>query len=141
MTALKVINDGEVTALAGVQMLEGKTAVFGISMGSNEGAGYIDRNGDLPGYMNELWMAPVDFSPDAAECFFTGEDMCGVGGMCFGQRAVEKLVDKAGLRAECPVEMLAQHKLKVVQKIMKEGPEDKKKGCIAIYETIGVYLG
>jgi hypothetical protein len=137
---LKVINDGEVTALAGVQMLK-QNAVFGISMGSNEGAGYIDRNGDLPGYMNELWMAPVDFNPDAAECFFTGEDMLGVGGMCFGQRAVEKLIDLAGLRAECPEEMLAQHKLKVVQNIMKDGPEDKKKGCIAIYETIGVYLG
>jgi hypothetical protein len=78
---LKVMNDGEVTAVAGVQMLEqqrpgctkGK-GTFGISMGSNCGAGYMlptaeDGTPMHPGWLNELWTAPVDFSPDAWECF------------------------------------------------------------------------
>ncbi len=64
---LKVMNDGEVTAVAGVQMMEqqqkGKTlgkGTFGISMGSNCGAGYMyPTNKDgmpvHPGWLNELW--------------------------------------------------------------------------------------
>ena len=51
---------------------------FGISMGSNCGAGYMLPTGDdgVPrhaGWLNELWTAPVDFSPDAWECFFTAQ--------------------------------------------------------------------
>eukprot|EP00438_Fugacium_kawagutii_P018679 Skav217884 [mRNA] locus=scaffold67:96443:102716:+ [translate_table: standard] len=42
---LKVINDGEVTALAAVQKLEGKGNIMGISMGSSEGAGYANAEG------------------------------------------------------------------------------------------------
>merc|ERR1740117_1629456 len=96
---LKVINDGEVTALAGYQMLSGPkdaipadmvklqgqvdkfhanpAGVFGISMGSNCGAGYINGAGEFPSFLNELWLAPIDFSPNAWECFFTGEDTLG----------------------------------------------------------------
>eukprot|EP01048_Picozoa_sp_COSAG05_P018434 COSAG05_NODE_2693_length_2765_cov_2.085896_2_plen_448_part_00 len=82
---LKVMNDGEVTAVAGVQMMEQQTpgctkgkGTFGISMGSNCGAGYMLPTGDdgVPrhaGWLNELWTAPVDFSPDAWECFFTAQ--------------------------------------------------------------------
>merc|ERR1712032_1034198 len=44
---LKVINDGEVTALAAVQKLGGKGNVMGISMGSSEGGGYANSDGDL----------------------------------------------------------------------------------------------
>ena len=45
---LKVINDGEVTALAAVQKLDGKGNIMGISMGSSEGAGYANADGHLP---------------------------------------------------------------------------------------------
>jgi hypothetical protein len=43
-------------------------------MGSNCGAGYMLPTGEdgtprHPGWLNELWTAPVDFSPDAWECF------------------------------------------------------------------------
>merc|ERR1712151_398125 len=50
---LKVINDGEVTALAAVQKIK-KGNVLGISMGSSEGAGYANTDGNLLGWINEL---------------------------------------------------------------------------------------
>lgn len=74
--------------------------------------------GEFPSFLNELWLAPIDFSPNAWECFFTGEDTLGMTSMAFGQRAAEKLVPLAGLEAVCPDEMLAQHKLLELQKIM-----------------------
>merc|ERR1712136_709898 len=49
---LKVINDGEVTALAGARMV-GKGNLFGISMGSSEGAGYCNEDRNLMGWINE----------------------------------------------------------------------------------------
>ena len=70
-TPLKVMNDGEVTAVAGVQMMEGREkgctigkGTFGISMGSNCGAGYMLPTGEdgvprHPGWLNELWTAPA----------------------------------------------------------------------------------
>jgi len=130
-TPLTVINDGEVTALAGMGMV-GKPALFGISMGSNEGAGYVDRNGHVESWINELWAAPVDFNPTAPKCPWSGAR--GVGSMYFGQRAVEKLAPKAGFTF--PAGMLPQHKLKEVQKAMAEGDQR----AVPIYESIGVYL-
>ena len=56
-------------------------------MGSNCGAGYINGAGEFPSFLNELWLAPIDFSPNAWECFFTGEDTLGMTSMAFGQRA------------------------------------------------------
>merc|ERR1719146_582561 len=50
---LKVINDGEVTALAAVQKI-GKGNIMGISMGSSEGGGYANADGNLMGWINEL---------------------------------------------------------------------------------------
>mmetsp|Transcript_33314 Transcript_33314/g.43947 ORF Transcript_33314/g.43947 Transcript_33314/m.43947 type:complete len:548 (-) Transcript_33314:201-1844(-) len=129
---LKVINDGEVTALAGMQMV-GKGGLFGISMGSNEGAGYVDRQGALKGWINELWAGTVDFNPTAAICPWSGA--VGNGSMYFGQRAVEKLCTVAGFSFEA--DMLPQHKLKIVQKAMSEGDANAR----LIYESIGVYLG
>mmetsp|Transcript_14859 Transcript_14859/g.19510 ORF Transcript_14859/g.19510 Transcript_14859/m.19510 type:complete len:557 (+) Transcript_14859:138-1808(+) len=129
---LKVINDGEVTALAGMQMV-GKGGLFGISMGSNEGAGYVDRNGALKGWINELWAGTVDMNPTAAICPWSGA--VGNGSMYFGQRAVEKLCTVAGFTFD--EDMLPQHKLKIVQKAMKEGDINAR----LIYESIGVYLG
>src|SRR5579864_7559308 len=50
---LEVVNDGEVTALAGSMSL-GDNPVLGIAMGSSEAAGYVDRQGSITGWLNEL---------------------------------------------------------------------------------------
>merc|ERR1740139_757869 len=61
---LKVINDGEVTALAAVQKC-GKGNIMGISMGSSEGGGYANADGNLMGWINELCYIKLDMNPEA----------------------------------------------------------------------------
>merc|ERR1719156_274713 len=56
---LKVINDGEVTAIAAVQKIKHGN-VLGISMGSSEGAGYANADGNLLGWINELCYVKLD---------------------------------------------------------------------------------
>jgi len=56
---LVVMNDGDVTALAGALSLQ-QTEMLGIAMGSSEAAGFIDKRGRILGWLNELAFAPVD---------------------------------------------------------------------------------
>lgn len=50
---LEVANDGDVTALAGAMSLE-ENRVLGIAMGTSEAAGYVDTDGNITGWLNEL---------------------------------------------------------------------------------------
>ena len=59
---LEVANDGDVTALAGAMSLD-DNAVLGIAMGSSEAAGYVNPEGQITGWLNELAFAPVDYNP------------------------------------------------------------------------------
>ena len=127
-----VINDGDVTALAGAMSLE-KNAILGVAMGSSEAAGYLDRNGKIPGWLTELAFAPVDLNPSAACDEWSGDR--GVGALYFSQQAVNKLAPAAGI--EFPKEMDLPNRLKSVQERMSKGDPAAK----AIFETIGVYLG
>src|SRR5690606_6155827 len=58
-----VRNDGDVTALAGSMNLGGAKRVLGIAMGTSEAVGYVNREGLIAGWLNELAFAPVDYSP------------------------------------------------------------------------------
>ena len=60
----EVVNDGEVTALAGSMALEAN-AVLGVAMGTSEAAGYVDPDGHIKPWLNELAFAPVDYRDDA----------------------------------------------------------------------------
>ncbi len=129
---IEVANDGDVTALAGAIDLN-DTAVLGIAMGTSEAVGYINREGCLEGWLNELAFAPVDYSKDAMVDEWSGDYGCGV--KYFSQDGVIKLAENAGFKFEeglSPAE-----KLKVIQKLMAEGDEMAKN----IYECIGIYLG
>ena len=44
---LEVVNDGDVTALAGAMSLE-DTGVLGIALGSSEAGGYVNLDGRSP---------------------------------------------------------------------------------------------
>jgi predicted NBD/HSP70 family sugar kinase len=129
---LRIINDGDVTALAGGMSLK-CNAVLGIAMGSSEAVGYLDRNGVIAGWLNELAFAPVDFNPRATADEWSGDP--GVGAMYFNQQAVNRLAPAAGF--EFPEDMPLPERLVKVQEAMAEGHEGARK----IYETIGVYLG
>ena len=61
---LEVINDGDVTALAGAMSLD-DDGVLGIALGSSQAVGYVNLHGAVTGWLNELAFAPVDYSPTA----------------------------------------------------------------------------
>ena len=60
---LVMVNDGDVTALAGSMSLE-DNGVLGVAMGSSEAAGYVNMDGNLTGWLSELAFAPVDYQPE-----------------------------------------------------------------------------
>ena len=127
----EVANDGDVTALAGAIDLK-DNCVLGIAMGTSEAVGYVDRNGNLPGWFSELAFMPVDFNKNAMVDEWSHD--FGVGCKYFSQDAVIKLAPKAGIELD-PNLTLAE-KLKAVQKLNEEGHE----GANQIFESIGVYL-
>lgn len=129
---LEVANDGDVTALAGAMDL-GDNNVLGIAMGTSEAGGYVDGNGNITGWLNELAFVPVDYCKDAMVDEWSGDYGCGV--KYFSQDGVIKLCPAAGI--ELDESASPAEKLKVVQKLMAEGDERAAK----IYETIGVYFG
>jgi len=129
---LEVANDGDVTALAGAMDLD-DTNVLGIAMGTSEAGGYVDGNGNITGWLNELAFVPVDFCRDAMVDEWSGDYGCGV--KYFSQDGVIKLAPAAGI--ELDESASPAEKLKAVQKLMAEGDERAAK----IYDTIGVYFG
>ena len=129
---IEVANDGDVTALAGAMDL-GDTNVLGVAMGTSEAGGYVDGNGNITGWLNELAFVPADYNKDAMVDEWSGDYGCGV--KYFSQDSVIKLAPAAGIQLDenaSPAE-----KLKVVQNLMAEG----HKGAAQIYETIGSYFG
>lgn len=144
---VKVINDGEVTAVAGGQMI-GEGNLFGISLGSSEGSGYVDENGALTGWINENAYNPFDFNPDAPGNPWSPHR--GDASMYLGQRAATRLAKLGGI--DLPEEMMPSHPnmnvtnhaphaqcLKKIQAAMKD--PSKEPQAQKIYQTIGVYLG
>ena len=126
-----VVNDGDVTALAGAMSLK-TNSVLGIAMGTSEAAGFVDARGLITGWLNELAFVPVDANPEAMEDEWSHDIGCGV--KYFSQDGVIKLAPRAGIALEeglSPAE-----KLKVVQKLM-EADDDR---AAAVYRSIGVYL-
>lgn len=129
---LEVCNDGDVTALAGALQLK-DNEVLGIAMGTSEAVGYINKDGNINGWLSELAFVPVDYSKDAMVDEWSGDYGCGV--KYFSQDGAIKLAEAGGVKfAEG---LTPAEKLKVIQKMMAEDDPLAKE----IYETIGVYLG
>jgi len=128
---LEVANDGDVTALAGAMELN-DTGVLGIAMGTSEAGGFVDGDGNITGWLNELAFVPVDLSGEAMVDEWSGDIGCGV--KYFSQDCVIKLAPAAGI--ELDANATPAEKLKVVQKLMLEN-DDRARG---IYESIGCYL-
>ena len=102
-------------------------------MGSSQAAGFMDRQGRILGWLNELAFAPVDYNPAAAADEWSGD--LGVGALYFSQQAVNKLLPAAQIAL--PEKMGLPARLQEVQALMAKG--DPRAG--KIYQTIGVYLG
>jgi len=128
----EVLNDGEVTALAGAMSLK-KSSLLGIAMGSSEATGYVDGESRFTGNYNELAYVPVDFNPGAAVDPIA--DDIGCGAQYFSQQAVARLAPEAGF--DFPDEMLFPERLKAVQEKADAG----NPAALDIFATIGTYLG
>jgi predicted NBD/HSP70 family sugar kinase len=129
---LEVVNDGEVTALAGSMAL-GRNAVLGIAMGTSMAGGYVTRAGNITSWLNELAFIPVDHAGEAPTDEWSGDRGCGV--QYFSQQAVARLLPRAGIQLD--PQMPFAERLKELQSLMKQGDPRAP----SVYRTIGVYLG
>lgn len=129
---LEVANDGDVTALAAAMALDVR-GILGIAMGSSQAAGYLDTQGRIRGWLNELAFAPVDANPRAPVDEWSGD--CGVGALYFSQQATGRLLKPAGIQLEPQVPL--PEKLRFLQGLM-QGEDTRAR---RVYQTIGVYLG
>ncbi len=128
----EVVNDGEVTALAGSMALN-RNAVLGVAMGTSEAAGYINSSGYITNWLNELAFVPVDFRFDAPRDEWSGDVGCGV--QYFSQQGVGRLITPAGIEIDPGLPL--PEKLVHVQELMADGDGRAHR----IYETIGTCFG
>lgn len=128
----EVVNDGEVTALAGSQSLK-DGALLGISMGTSLAGGYCDPQGRITSWLNELAFAPVDYRADAPTDEWSGDTGCGV--QYFSQQGVARLAALAGF--DFPADMPLATRLEKVQDRVQAGDPLATR----IFETIGTCFG
>jgi len=129
---LEIVNDGEVTALAGAMSL-GDNGILGIAMGTSQAAGYVNLEGNITSWLNELAFVPVDYNPNAVVEEWSGDK--GIGALYFSQQAVFRLAPKAGIQV--PEAESKAARLKFVQEKLEAGDE----GAAKIWQSIGYYLG
>jgi predicted NBD/HSP70 family sugar kinase len=128
----EVVNDGEVTALAGSMSL-GVNQILGISLGTSTAGGYVNAEGNITAWINELAFVPIDYNPAAPADEWSGDRGCGV--QYLSQQCVARLLAPAGIQLDA--RLTFAEKLKEVQSLMLKGDERAAR----IYQTIGVYLG
>lgn len=129
---MEVVNDGDVTALAG-SMSTGENPVLGVAFGSSLAAGYVDRAGNITGWLNELAFVPVDYREGGPVDEWSGDAGCGV--QYFSQVGANRIASAAGM--EFPAGLSLPEKLVVLQEKMKAGDPLAPK----VYQTIGSCLG
>jgi len=128
---LEVVNDGEVTALAGSMSL-GDNPVLGIALGSSQAAGYVNCRGNITSWLNELAFVPVDYRVGAPVDEWSG-DCCG--SQYFSQQATSRLAVSAGIEFE-PSLPLPERLVRLQERMAAGDPL-----AAQVYETVGVYLG
>jgi predicted NBD/HSP70 family sugar kinase len=128
----EVVNDGEVTALAGAMSLEDRP-VLGIALGSSQAAGYVTPGGEITSWLNELAFAPVDLDPHGPVDEWSGDR--GVGANYFSQQAVFRLAPIAGIPVDDRLGLA--ERLKTVQGRLAAGEPAARR----IWDAIGIYLG
>ena len=129
---MEIANDGDVTALAGSMSLE-DNGVLGIAMGSSEAGGYVNLEGNITGWLNELAFAPIDYNPGSPVDEWSLD--CGVGSLYFSQQCVFRLAPK--VKIDVPSDLTKVEQLGFVQEKLEAGHA----GAVKIWQTIGSYLG
>jgi predicted NBD/HSP70 family sugar kinase len=106
--------------------------VLGIALGSSQAVGYVNQQGNITGWLNELAFAPVDYRPNGPQDEWSGD--C-VGAQYFSQQATNRVAISAGM--QFPDKMGLPERLVELQKKMAAGDSLATK----IYQTIGTYVG
>lgn len=127
-----VMNDGDVAALAGAMSLESNN-VLGLAMGNSLAGGFLDPQGSIKGWLNELAFVPVDVNPEASEDEWSGDIGCG--GNYFSQAAAIRLAKMTGIRFDAD-ESLAD----CMRKIQIKAEQGESKARL-VFSTIGTFLG
>lgn len=128
----EVLNDGDVTALAGSMSL-GRNAVLGVAMGTSVAAGYVDTAGNLTNWLSELAFVPVDYRPNGPADEWSGDRGCAV--QYFSQQGVGRLLPLAGIAL--PSSMRLPEQLEELQKLMLAGDPRARQ----VYDAIGIAFG
>ena len=128
----EVLNDGDVTALAGSMSL-GRNAVLGVAMGTSVAAGYVDQAGNLTNWLSELAFVPVDYRPNGPADEWSGDRGCAV--QYFSQQGVGRLLPLAGITL--PASMHLPEQLEELQKLMSAGDPRARQ----VYDAIGIAFG
>jgi len=128
----EVLNDGDVTALAGSMSL-GRNAVLGVAMGTSVAAGYVDKAGNLTNWLSELAFVPVDYRPNGPEDEWSRDRGCAV--QYFSQQGVGRLLPLAGITL--PASMRLPEQLEELQKLMAAGDPRARE----VYATVGIAFG
>ena len=128
----EVLNDGDVTALAGSMSL-GRNAVLGVAMGTSVAAGYVDKAGNLTNWLSELAFVPVDYRLNGPADEWSADRGCAV--QYFSQQGVGRLLPLAGI--DLPAAMRLPEQLEELQKLLLVADPRAQQ----VYETIGIALG
>ena len=128
----EVLNDGDVTALAGSMSL-GRNAVLGVAMGTSVAAGYVDKAGNLTNWLSELAFVPVDYRLNGPADEWSAD--CGCAVQYFSQQGVGRLLPLAGI--DLPAAMRLPEQLEELQKLLLTADPRAQQ----VYEAIGVALG
>jgi predicted NBD/HSP70 family sugar kinase len=110
----------------------GENPVLGIALGSSQAAGYVNGEGNITGWLNELAFAPVDYRRDGPLDEWS-KDCCGA--QYFSQQATNRVATSAGM--DFPEAAGLPERLVFLQEKMKAGDPLAAK----VYETIGTYVG
>ncbi|HEY3398225.1 MAG TPA: ROK family protein [Armatimonadota bacterium] len=129
---MEVANDGDVAALAGAMSLD-TNRLLGVAFGSSEAAGYVDTDGNITGWLNELAFVPFDFGPSAPADDWSGYP--GVGAQYLCQTGVVRMAEAAGIELDASTHLA--ERLKVVQERMATGDERARQ----VYITVGRWVG
>ena len=129
---MAIVNDGDVAALGGALSL-GRRPLLGLALGSSEACGYIDRNGNLTGWLNELAFVPIDLQSEAPVDDWSMDRGCGA--QYLSQQGVLRLAEKAGLRLD-PQASRAERLLTVQEAMKGSDPRAEQ-----VFRTVGGYLG
>jgi predicted NBD/HSP70 family sugar kinase len=128
----EVLNDGDVTALAGSMSL-GRNAVLGVAMGTSVAAGYVDKAGNLTNWLSELAFVPVDYRQNGPADEWSADRGCAV--QYFSQQGVGRLLPLAGIIL--PASMRLPEQLEELQKLLlADDPRAHQ-----VYEAIGIAFG